>query len=148
MKVVLKADLKGTGKAGELINVSDGYARNFLFPKGLAVEANAQALNDLKNKEQAKQHKAEVELAAAQQAAEKIDGKSIKIIGKAGKNGRLFGSITAKEIAAEIAKQLSIPVDKRKIVLSMEIKAFGSYPIEIKLHPGVVAKATVMVTEV
>lgn len=148
MKVVLKADLKGTGKAGELINVSDGYARNFLFPKGLAVEANAQALNDLKNKEQAKQHKAEVELAAAQQAAEKIDGKSIKIIGKAGKNGRLFGSITAKEIAAEIAKQLSIPVDKRKIVLNMEIKAFGSYPIEIKLHPGVVAKATVMVTEV
>ena len=85
MKVILKADLKGTGKAGELINVSDGYARNFLFPKGLAVEANAQALNELKNKEQAKQHKAEVELAAAQQAATRIDGKSFKIIGKAGK---------------------------------------------------------------
>ncbi len=148
MKVILKADLKGTGKAGELINVSDGYARNFLFPKGLAVEANAQALNELKNKEQAKQHKAEVELEAAKQAAARIDGKSIKIIGKAGKNGRLFGSITAKEIAQEITKQLSIPVDKRKIVLSMDIKAFGSYPIEIKLHPGVVAKATVMVTEV
>ncbi len=148
MKVILKADLKGTGKAGELINVSDGYARNFLFPKGLAVEANAQALNDLKNKEQAKQHKAEVELEAAKQAAARIDGKSIKIIGKAGKNGRLFGSITAKEIAQEITRQLSIPVDKRKIVLSMDIKAFGSYPIEIKLHPGVVAKATVMVTEV
>lgn len=148
MKVILKADLKGTGKAGELINVSDGYARNFLFPKGLAVEANAQALNELKNKEQAKQHKAEVELEAAKQAAARIDGKSIKIIGKAGKNGRLFGSITAKEIAQEITKQLSIPVDKRKIVLSMDIKAFGSYPIEIKLHPGVVAKATVVVTEV
>ncbi len=148
MKVILKADLKGTGKAGELINVSDGYARNFLFPKGLAVEANAQALNELKNKEQAKQHKAEVELEAAKQAAARIDGKSIKIIGKAGKNGRLFGSITAKEIAQEITKQLSIPVDKRKIVLSMDIKAFGSYPIEIKLHPGIVAKATVMVTEV
>ena len=148
MKVILKADLKGTGKAGELINVSDGYARNFLFPKGLAVEANAQALNELKNKEQAKQHKAEVELAAAQQAAARIDGKSFKIIGKAGKNGRLFGSITAKEIAQEITKQLSIPVDKRKIVLSMDTKAFGSYPIEIKLHPGVVAKATVMVTGV
>ena len=148
MKVVLKADLKGTGKAGELINVSDGYARNFLFPKGLSVEANAQALNDLKNKEQAQRHKAEVELQTAKKAAEKIDGKSIKIIGKAGKNGRLFGSITAKEIAAEIAKQLSISVDKRKIVLNMEIKAFGSYPIEIKLHPGVTAKATVMVTEV
>ncbi len=147
MKVILKADLKGTGKAGELINVSDGYARNFLFPKGLAVEANAQALNDLKNKEQAKQHKAEVELEAAKQAAARIDGKSIKIIGKAGKNGRLFGSITAKEIAQEITKQLSIPVDKRKIVLSMDIKAFGSYPIEIKLHAGVVAKATVMITE-
>ena len=147
MKVILKADLKGTGKAGELINVSDGYARNFLFPKGLAVEANAQALNDLKNKEQAKQHKAEVELKAAKQAAARIDGKSIKIIGKAGKNGRLFGSITAKEIAQEITKQLSIPVDKRKIVLSMDIKAFGSYPIEIKLHAGVVAKATVMITE-
>lgn len=147
MKVVLLADVKGSGKKGELVNVSDGYARNFLLPRGLAKEANAQAMNELKNAEASRQHKIQVETEAARQAAELLNGKSVKIVATGGQGGRLFGSVTAKEIAEEIKKQYQVEVDKRKIELPMDIKAFGSYECEIKLYGGISAKIFAVVVE-
>ena len=127
MKVVLLADVKGSGKKGELVNVSDGYARNFLFPKKLAKEANAQALNELKNAEESKAFKIKQETEAAQASADKINGKSVSILAKAGQGGKLFGSVTAKEIAEAIKKQYGVDVDKRKIDTKGDMKAFGTY---------------------
>ena len=127
MKVVLLADVKGSGKKGELVNVSDGYARNFLFPKKLAKEANAQALNELKNAEESKAFKIKQETEAAQASADKINGKSVSILAKAGQGGKLFGSVTAKEIAEAIKKQYGVDVDKRKIDTKGDMKAFGKY---------------------
>lgn len=146
MDVILKADVKGLGKKGEKVKASDGYARNFLFPKGLAVEANAQSLTELRNREQSSQHKIDVEIAAANDSKAKLQGKIIKITAKAGNNGKLFGSVTSKEVAAEIAKQYAVKVDKRKISMD-DIKAFGSYKIEVKLYTNIVAEMTVMVGE-
>ena len=146
MKVVLLADVKGHGKKGELVNVSDGYARNFLFPKKLAVEAVNAALNELKNREESKAHHKKEEIAAAKATAEKIDGKSVKIIAKAGASGRLFGSVTSKEIAAEIAKSLGVEIDRKKMSVA-DIKNFGEYTAEIKLYQGITAKLTVVVSE-
>ena len=123
MKVVLLADVKGVGKKGELINASDGYARNFLLPRKLAKEANAQAMNELKNAEASKAYKIKTETEEAQRAAAALEGKTVKITAKAGVNGKLFGSVTAKEIAQEIKKQFGFEIDKRKISLSTEIKA-------------------------
>ncbi|HIS68604.1 MAG TPA: 50S ribosomal protein L9 [Candidatus Gallacutalibacter stercoravium] len=147
MKVILLADVKGSGKKGELVNVSDGYARNFLLPRKLAKEANAQAMNELKNAEQAKQHKIETEKAAANQAAQLINGKTVHIYASAGQGGKLFGSVTAKEIAEELKKTFQVEVDKRKIELSGDIKAFGTYECEVKLYAGISAKIYVMVGE-
>lgn len=147
MKVILKADVKGSGKAGQLINVSDGYARNFLLPRGLAAEASTQAINDLRGREEAKQHRAEVEKADAEAAAKKLDGVTVRVTAKAGENGRLFGAVTAKEIAIAVKAQFAVGIDKRKIVLSGEIKAYGTYPFEIRLHPGISAKLSVAVGE-
>src|SRR5699024_758253 len=118
MKVVLLADVKGVGKKGELINASDGYARNFLLPRKLAKEANAQAMNELKNAEASKAYKIKTETEEAQRAAAALEGKTVKITAKAGVNGKLFGSVTAKEIAQEIKKQFGFEIDKRKISLS------------------------------
>lgn len=146
MKVVLLADVKGHGKKGELVNVSDGYARNFLFPKKLAVEADNSALNELKNREEAKAHHKKEEIAAAKATAEKLEGKSVKIIAKAGASGRLFGSVTSKEIAAEISKTLGVEIDRKKMTVS-DIKNFGEYTAEIKLYQGISAKITVVVSE-
>ncbi|HAB00169.1 MAG TPA: 50S ribosomal protein L9 [Ruminococcaceae bacterium] len=147
MKVILKADVKGSGKAGQLVEVSDGYARNFLLKKGLAIEATSTAMNDLKNKEQAKKHKEEIELAQAKETAKKIDGKTVELTAKGGTGGRLFGSITSKEIAEEINRKFSTTIDKKKIVLENDIKTFGTYAVEIKLYNGVTAKCQVMVKE-
>lgn len=147
MKVVLLEDVKGHGKKGELVNVSDGYARNFLFPKKLAKEANAQAMNELKNAESAKAFKIQTETEAAKKSAARLEGKSIQIAAKAGKEGRLFGSVTAKEIAEEIKKQYNVIVDKRKITLEGDIKQFGTFPCEVKLYTGISAKMNVVVTE-
>ena len=147
MKVVLLADVKGHGKKGELVNVSDGYARNFLFPKKLAKEANAQAMNELKNAEAAKAFKIQTETEAAKKSAERLEGKSVQIAAKAGKEGRLFGSVTAKEVAEEIKKQYNVIVDKRKVTLESEIKQFGTFSCEIKLYSGVSAKMKVVVAE-
>ena len=147
MKVVLLADVKGVGKKGELINASDGYARNFLLPRKLAKEANAQAMNELKNAAASKAYKIKTETEEAQRAAAALEGKTVKITAKAGVNGKLFGSVTAKEIAQEIKKQFGFEIDKRKISLSTEIKAFGVYPAEAKLYAATTAKPPVAVTE-
>ena len=147
MKVILKQDVKGSGKKGQLIEVSDGYARNFLLARGLAMEANAQNMNVLKAKEASVAHHAQVEREAAEAAAAALKDKTIKIIAKAGTGGRLFGSVTSKEIAAELKKQLNVSVDKKKIVLDSDIKAFGTYAVDLKLYNGVTAKVNVMVTE-
>ncbi len=146
MDVILKADVKGLGKKGEKVKASDGYARNFLFPKGLATEANAQSLTELRNREQSNQHKIDVEIAAANDSKAKLQGKTIKITAKAGNNGKLFGSVTSKEVAAEIAKQFGVKVDKRKLTMD-DIKTFGSFKVEVKLYTNIVAEMTVMVGE-
>ncbi len=146
MKAILKADVKNLGKKGELVNTSDGYARNFLFPKGLAIEANATAMNDFNNKESAKKfHKAE-EIKAAKEDAAKLDGKIVKVTAKAGANGKLFGSVTGKDISLAIKAQLGIDVDKRKISVA-DIKQFGTYEAELKIYQGISAKISVQVTE-
>ena len=147
MKVVLLADVIGSGKKGELVNVSDGYARNFLFPKKLAKEANAQALNELKNAEESKAFKIKQETEAAQASADKINGKSVSILAKAGQGGKLFGSVTAKEIAEAIKKQYGVDVDKRKIDTKGDMKAFGTYECEVKLYSGITATVKAVVTE-
>lgn len=146
MKVILKQDVKGLGKKGELVNASDGYARNFLFPKGLAAEANAQAMSEFKNKQQAEKYRIETETAAAKAAAERISGKTIHITAKAGQNGKLFGSVTSKEIAEKVRAEFGIETDKRKIIVD-DIKQFGTYEFEIKLYQGISAKLYVMVGE-
>ncbi len=147
MKVILKADVKGNGKKGEIINVSDGYARNFLFPKGLAVEANAQAMNEYNNAAASKEHHEKEMRAAAEESKKKLDDATIIIKAKAGEGGRLFGSVTSKEIAGEIKKTLSLDIDKKKIVLDSDIKAFGTYSVPIKLYSGVTASLKVTVCE-
>lgn len=146
MKVVLLADVKGHGKKGELCNVSDGYARNFLFPKKLAVEANATAMNELKNREEAKAHHIEEEKKAAEAVANKLNGKTIEILTKAGASGKLFGAVTAKEIASAIKEKFSVEIDKRKMQVA-DIKQFGEYTAEIKLYSGISAKLQVIVKE-
>ena len=146
MKVVLLQDVKGKGKKGELCNVSDGYARNFLFPKKLAIEADNAALNELKNREESAAHHKKEEIAAAKETAAKLVGKTISITAKAGAGGKLFGSVTSKEIAAEIKAKLGIEIDRKKMNVA-DIKNFGEYTAEIKLYQGVTAKITVKVSE-
>lgn len=146
MKVILKQDVKNLGKKGELVNTSDGYARNYLFPRGLAVEANAAAMNDFNNKESAKKFHKEEEIKAAKADAAKLEGKTVKLSAKAGANGKLFGSVTAKDISAEIKKSLGIDVDKRKISVD-DIKQFGTFEAEIKVYQGISAKIFVQVSE-
>jgi large subunit ribosomal protein L9 len=146
MKVVLKQDVKGLGKKGELVSVSDGYARNFLFPRNLASEANAQAMSELKNKEQAEKYRIETETAAAKADAAKIEGKTLKIVAKAGQNGKLFGSVTAKEIAAELQKAYGVKVDKKRLDAE-DIKTFGTYTVNVKFNHGVKASFFVQVCE-
>ena len=147
MKVILKQDVKGTGKAGDLVEVSDGFAKNFLIKRGAAVEASAAAINEKKTKDAAIAHHAQEELDQAKAIAKKLDGQKIILKAKAGANGKLFGSVTSKEIAEEIVKAYKVDVNKKKVSLKTDIKAFGDYEAEIKLHTGVVAKMTVSVGE-
>ena len=147
MKVVLLQDVKSIGKKGELVNVSDGYARNFLMPRKLSKEANAQAMNELKNAEASREYQIKTETENAKKNAEALSGKTLKIYAKPGQAGRIFGSVTAKEIAEEIKREFSIEVDKRKIALSMDIKAFGTYPFEVKFYGGITASMSVAVCE-
>ena len=143
MKVILTQDVKNLGKKGEMVSTSDGYARNFLFPRKLAVEANAQSLTELKNREN---DKIELEIEAANESADKINGKTVKITAKAGQNGKLFGSVTAKEIAETVKKQFGVDIDKRKITAE-DIKAYGTYPVQAKFYQGITADFFVMVSE-
>ena len=147
MKVILKQDVKGTGKVGDLVNVADGYAQNFLIKRGLAVAANAQAINEKNAKDASKEHHAAVELANAKEQAAKIEGKTVKVAAKAGANGKLFGAVTAKEISTELKNQYKMAVDKKKISLAQDIKGYGVFTAEIKFHPGVVAAIKVEVVE-
>ena len=145
MKVILLCDVKGQGKKEQIINVSDGYARNFLFPQKKAVPADAKATNELKNKEEARVYKVNEERKAASALADKINNVEIEIIMGHGADGRLYGSVTAKDIAEELKKQLGTDVDKRKILMKEAIKAYGSYDVEIKLLSDIVAKFVVKV---
>ena len=147
MKVILLEDVKGSGKKGELINASDGYARNYLLPKKLAMEATPQALNELKQKEAAKERRLALEKQAALDAAAAVRGKTVRVTSAAGQNGKLFGSVTAAEVAEELKKQYGIEVDRRKIALESEIKAFGTYNAEVKVGYGVTAALYVLVAE-
>ena len=146
MEVILQADVKGLGKKGEKVNVSEGYARNFLFPRKLACELNAQLMSELKNKQSSEKFKADEELKAAKANAERISGVVIEIKAKGGVNGKLFGSVTAKEISAAVTQQIGIVTDKRKISVD-DIKAFGVYSAKIRLHPQVTAEFRVKITE-
>ena len=145
MKVILLCDVKGQGKKDEIVNVSDGYARNFLFPQKKAVPADAKATNELKNKEEAKQFKINEERKAAQALADKIKDVQVKIKMEHGQDGRLYGSVTAKDIAEKLKEAIGIDIDKRKIVVKENIKAYGNYSVEVKLLTDVSAKFTVLV---
>ncbi len=145
MKVILLCDVKGQGKKDQIINVSDGYARNFLFPQKKAVPADAKATNELKNKEESKQFKIQEDRKAAAALAEKINNKEIEIIMGHGADGRLYGSVTAKDIAEEINKKLGLDVDKRKIVLKENIKAYGKHDVTLKILADINAKFVVYV---
>lgn len=147
MKVIYLQDVKGSGKKGEVKNVSDGYARNMLLPKGLAIEANAKNLSELEGKNSSAAHKIEVEKQKAQEIADTINGKTVKAIAKAGTGGRLFGAVTALNVADCIEKQYGCKVDKKKISLKSEIKNFGTYEADVKLYAGISAKITVEVSE-
>ncbi len=147
MKVIFLQDVKGSGKKGEVKNVADGYARNMLLPKGYAVEATAQNMSKLQGQQSSAQHKIDLEIQAAKESAAKINGKKVNIKAKAGSNGKLFGSVTAGNVADAISEQLEVKVDKKKIVLSADIKNFGSYTAVVKLYNGISETIDVEVIE-
>lgn len=147
MKVIFLQDVKGSGKKGEVKNVADGYARNFLIGKGLAVEATAKNMNLLDGQKASEQHKKDVEKQNAEEIKAAIDGKKIVAPAKAGSNGRLFGSVTTGSIAELIEKQFGKKIEKKKISLKTDIKNFGTYEADVKLYNGVTAKVTIEVTE-
>ena len=147
MKVLLLADVKGQGKKDQIVEVSDGYARNFLFPKKLAVVADARVLSESKSKEEARQYKLKEEKAAAKALAEKLASITVTIGASSGGDGRLYGSITSKDIAEKLMQQHKIDIDKRKLVLNENIKAYGTYNIDVKVYPEISAKLKVVVTE-
>lgn len=145
MKVILLQDVKGQGKKGQLVNVSDGYARNFLFSKNLAKEANEAAMAEFNSKAAAATYHYEQDKAAAKALAQKIDGTKVEIKAKAGANGKLFGSITSKEIATELNKLLGTSIDKKKLTVA-DIKNYGEYTATVKLFTDISATFTVVVT--
>ena len=145
MKVILNADVKGKGKKGDSVNVSDGYARNFLFPKNLAKEATAQNLNAAKVAQDAAKHKKLVEKAEALALAEKLSGKTVQLKAKCGEGNRLFGAVTAAEVAEALKESMGIEVDKKKIALSGGIKELGTYDVAVKVYAEVSATIKVEV---
>ena len=147
MKVILIKDVKGSGKAGDLINVADGYGRNYLIAKGFALEATAKNINELNGKKASEQHKLDVEKAENLAIKEKLNDQIVSISAKAGQGGKLFGAITAGNVADAVKKEYGVALDKKKISLANEIKAFGSYTAEIKLSQGVSFKMTVKAVE-
>lgn len=147
MKVILLQDVKSQGKKDQIIEVSEGYARNFLFPKKLAIPADAKAIADAKNRQASHDHKISLEKQAARELADKLANITVKLSADAGNEGRFYGAITSKDIAEALKSQFSIDIDKRKIALDAPIKAFGTYKIDVKLYTDIVGKLTVMVVE-
>ena len=147
MKVILLKDVKGSGKAGDTLNVADGYARNFLIAKGLAVEANSKNLNDLAGKKASAQHKIDVETADNKAIDDKITDKEVVIKAKAGQGGKLFGAVTSGVVAEALKDQYGVDVDKKKIALSTDIKAFGDFTAAVKMSHGVSCSIKVKVVE-
>ena len=145
MKVILLSDIKGVGKKDEIINAADGYARNYLLPKKLAVEANAENMTKLNNKKEAASFKKDVEKQNAEELAKKLKGIMLKLKVKAGENGKIFGGITAKEVSENLKSQYNFMIDKKKIELKETIKALGEYNVPIKLFEGVVADLKIQV---
>lgn len=145
MKVILLQDIKGVGKKDEVINASDGYARNFLFPKKMALEANAENMSKLKAKQESKDFKRGQEKEEAIKIAKKMEGILLKIKVKAGENGKIFGGVTAKEISENLKEQYNIEVDKKKIELKETIKSIGDMTVEVKLFDGVIGKLKIVV---
>ena len=144
MKVILLKDVKGKGKIGDVVNVSDGYARNFLFPKDLAKEATSGNINMLNAQKEKERKKKQEEIEAAQNKANELKGKELKIIAKSGDSGKLFGAITSKDIVSELKKNFGLDIDKKKIVMDT-IKTVGAYDIELKVYPKVSAKIKVII---
>ena len=147
MKVILQQDVKGQGKKGQMVNVSDGYARNFLFPKKLAVEATADNVNTMKLQEKAKAAKLAEEKAQAQAIAEQLKELTVRVVAKGGNGGRLFGAVTTKEVSDALKAQCGIEINKAKLVLDEPIKSFGGYDLKAKLGHDVVGTVKVMVVE-
>ena len=147
MKVILLSDVKGQGKKNDVIEVSDGYAKNFLIPRKLAKAADAQSLNDVKVKEAARLYRIETEKKEARALAEKLQSILVKIPASSGADGRLYGSITTKDISEQLAKDHGITIDKRKLVLSDPIKAYGKYTVEAKLYTEITGTVSVLVCE-
>ena len=147
MKVILTQDVKSQGKKDQIIEVSDGYARNFLFPKKLAIPADAKAVNEAKNKEASRLHKIEVEKQQAKELAEKLDSILVKIVSKSGADGRLYGAVTPKDVADALQKQNTNDVDKRKINIPEPIKSYGRFELDVKLYNEVSGKIHLLVTE-
>ena len=147
MKVILTQDVKAQGKKGQMIEVSDGYGRNYLRARGLAVPADNKAINELKNREASQKHKIEVEKQQARDIAAKLEGILVKFAVAAGADGRLYGSVTSKDIAEELEKNHGVSIDKRKILLEDPLKAFGSYSVEVKLYSEIMGKINVVITE-
>lgn len=147
MKVILLADVKGQGKKNDVVEVSDGYAKNFLFPRKLAKAADAQSLNDIKGREEARLYRIATEKKEAQELAKRLETLVVKIPASSGSDGRLYGSITTKDISERLQADHGIAIDKRKLVLSENIKAYGKYEVEAKLYTEVVGKVYVLVCE-
>jgi large subunit ribosomal protein L9 len=146
MKVILLADIKGVGKKGEVINASDGYARNFLFPRKLAQEATEVNLSVLNQKKETERRKKLAEIEEAQKQADELKGKEVKISAKCGENGRLFGSITNKDVADALNAQYKLNIDKKRLVVDA-IRQLGTYEVEVKLYPEVSTKIKVVIVE-
>ena len=146
MKVILNQDVKNLGKKGELVNVSDGYAKNYLVPRKIASFADAAAMNELKNREASKAYQLAQEKANAEKTAELLNGKTVKINAKAGASGKLFGSVTSKEIAEKIKETYDIDIDKKKIITD-DIRNYGTYECTLKIYSGISAQLFVVVGE-
>ena len=147
MKVLLLEDVKGQGKKGELVKVSDGYAKNYLIPRNLAKEATDAVMRELKAKEESRQHKIEVERAEAKALADKVASLAVVIRQQSGAGGKFYGSVTAKEISEELKKQFNIELDKRKIIVAEPIKTFGKYELDVKYYQDITGKLNLIVTE-
>lgn len=145
MKVILKQDVKGLGKKEQMVQASDGYARNFLFPRGLAVEASAANVNIMKTKKEAESQKKEREIAQAKDLAKKIKDITLTLKVKAGDNGKLFGSITSKDVAEAMKTQQKLEIDKKKLVMPESLKSVGTFEVEVKLYPEISSKFTVKI---